>query len=48
MTATVTFPETDPPVITLTAHRHPRWTPGWITVNRIVFPKGPAATQPQH
>lgn len=26
-------------LFTLTAHRQMRWTPGWITTNRIVFPR---------
>jgi hypothetical protein len=46
MTATVILAETDPPTITLTAHRQLRWTPGWITTNRIVFPRGPFAVNP--
>lgn len=39
MTATAIFPETDPVSFTITAHRQPCWTPGWITTNRIVFPR---------
>lgn len=37
MTASVTFPETDPPTITLTAHRQHRWTPRLWTTETFVF-----------
>ena len=36
---TITTAGTDPLTLTLSAHAHPRHTPGWITTNTITFPR---------
>ena len=49
---TVTTNTTDPLSFTISAHAHPRWTPGWITTNTITFPcvgtpAAPAVSSPE-
>jgi hypothetical protein len=45
MQHTVTTHATDPLTITMSAHRHPKFVPGWITTNTIVMPRCGGAAQ---
>ena len=45
MQTTVITNQTDPLTITMSAHRHPKFVPGWITTHTIVMPRCGGAAQ---